>query len=70
MAGLVTEQELGQSLSAPEGQILERKRDHIHPRDLATTLVAWSGRKLTPVAPVARMRGQRTVAELLLEDRE
>ncbi len=33
-------------------------------------LLAWSGHKLVPMAPVARMRGQRTVADLLLEDRE
>ena len=40
-------------------------------RELADTgLVAWSGRKLAPLAPVARTRGQRLVADLLLEDRE
>jgi len=33
-------------------------------------LVAWSGRRLVPRAPVARTRGKRTVAGLLLEDRE
>jgi prevent-host-death family protein len=33
-------------------------------------LLAWSGHKLAPMAPVARARGKRTVAELLLEDRE
>ena len=33
-------------------------------------LVAWSGHKLTPIAPVARTRGRPTVAELLLGDRE
>ena len=33
-------------------------------------LMAWSGRKLAPLAPVARTRGKRTVADLLLEDRE
>jgi prevent-host-death family protein len=32
--------------------------------------LAWNGRKLTPLAPMARVRGQRTVADLLLEDRE
>ena len=35
-----------------------------------TGLVAWSGRKLAPLAPVARTQGQRSVADLLLEDRE
>jgi len=33
-------------------------------------LVAWSGHNLAPMAPVAQTRGNRTVAELLLEDRE
>jgi prevent-host-death family protein len=33
-------------------------------------LVAWSGRKVSPIDPVARTRGKRTVADLLLEDRE
>jgi prevent-host-death family protein len=32
-------------------------------------LVAWSGRKLPPRAPVARTKGKRTVGDLLLEDR-
>ena len=33
-------------------------------------LVAWNGQRLTPLAPVARTRGQRTVADLVLEDRD
>ncbi len=33
-------------------------------------LMAWSGRKLAPLAPLARTRGKRTLADLLLEDRE
>ncbi|MFB0535884.1 MAG: type II toxin-antitoxin system Phd/YefM family antitoxin [Anaerolineae bacterium] len=33
-------------------------------------LVAWSGRSLPSTRPVATTRGQRTVADLLLEDRE
>ncbi len=36
---------------------------------LQAGLVAWSGDKLVPMAPVARTRGKRTVAELLLENR-
>jgi prevent-host-death family protein len=32
--------------------------------------VQWSGRKLAPMKPAARVRGKRTVAELLVEDRE
>ena len=33
-------------------------------------LAAWSGQKLSPIAPVAHTRGDRMVADLLLEDRE
>jgi prevent-host-death family protein len=33
-------------------------------------LMAWSGRRLIPLAPVARARGRQRVADLLLEDRE
>ncbi|MBN1641378.1 MAG: type II toxin-antitoxin system prevent-host-death family antitoxin [Anaerolineae bacterium] len=32
-------------------------------------LILWSGNKLTPMAPVARVRGERTVAEILIADR-
>jgi prevent-host-death family protein len=32
-------------------------------------LILWSGSKLSPVAPVARARGEHTVADLLVEDR-
>lgn len=33
-------------------------------------VIAWSGRKLRPTVPKVPLRGRRTVAELLLEDRE
>lgn len=33
-------------------------------------IVAWSGRALPPLDPVAQVRGTRTVAELVLENRE
>ena len=33
-------------------------------------LVAWNGRRLPALKPGVRVRGRRTVAELLLEDRE
>ena len=33
-------------------------------------LVLWNKRKLTPIAPVARIRRKRTVADLLIKDRE
>ena len=33
-------------------------------------LLQWSGKKLGPLPPVARTRRNRSVAELLVEDRE
>lgn len=35
-----------------------------------TGLIAWNGHKLAKRAPVARLRGKKAVADLLLEDRE
>ena len=32
-------------------------------------LILWSGAKWEPMAPVARMRGERTVTDWLVEDR-
>jgi prevent-host-death family protein len=33
-------------------------------------LLLWNKRKLKPIAPVARVRGKRTVAGILIEDRQ
>jgi prevent-host-death family protein len=33
-------------------------------------LLLWNKHKLKPMSPVARVRGKRTVAELMIEDRE
>ncbi len=39
--------------------------------DLAVAgVIAWSGKRLRPAPPPARTRGPRTVADLLLEDRD
>ena len=35
-----------------------------------TGMVAWSGRKLVPLAPLARTRGKQALADLLLKNRE
>ena len=32
-------------------------------------LILWSGPKLSPLTPVARTQGERTVSDLLVEDR-
>lgn len=50
----------------PERATLE---DQLH--DLAAAgVIAWSGERLPPAEPPARVRGSRTVADLLLEERE
>lgn len=32
--------------------------------------IAWNGRRLGPRKPMARLRGSRTVSDLIVEDRE
>ena len=32
--------------------------------------IAWSGRRLRPAAPAGKVRGERTVADLVVENRE
>jgi hypothetical protein len=32
--------------------------------------IAWSGRRLRPAKPVGKVRGKRTVADLIVENRE
>jgi hypothetical protein len=32
--------------------------------------IAWSGRRLRPAKPVGKVRGNRTVADLVVENRE
>jgi hypothetical protein len=32
--------------------------------------IAWSGRRLRPAKPVGRVRGDKTVADLIVENRE
>ncbi len=55
----------------PIGQIVpyerttEERLEHLR----ASGLIAWSGDRLGAQAPVAKARGDETVAELLLEDR-
>jgi len=50
----------------PEPVSLEAKL-----RELAAAgVIAWSGKRLAPVSVPARSRGPKTVADLLLEDRD
>jgi prevent-host-death family protein len=50
----------------PVGVSLERHLEAL--RESGQLL--WSGRKLRRAKPVARLRGPRTVADLIVEDRE
>ena len=50
----------------PIGPSLETRLQELREAGLA----AWSGRALSPIAPVAHTRGDQMVADLLLEDRE
>jgi prevent-host-death family protein len=56
----------------PVGRIVpERASLDAKLHDLAAAgLIAWSGERLRSVPPLARTRGPKTVADLLLEDRE
>ena len=49
----------------PFASTVEERLDQL----VAANMVAWSGRKVRPASPVARSRGGKTVAEILLEDR-
>jgi prevent-host-death family protein len=50
----------------PIGPSLESRLQELREAGLA----AWSGRRLSPIAPVAHSRGEPMIADLLLEDRE
>ena len=66
--GIVTITERGK----PIGQIIPVKasRDERIQKMIEAGLASWSGRRLKPYKPASRTRGTRTIAELLLEDRE
>ena len=49
----------------PEAQCLEAHLEALN----QAGLIAWSGKHLSPVAPMARAKGEKMVADLLLEDR-
>jgi prevent-host-death family protein len=50
----------------PVAQSLEEKLEAM----AQAGLLQWSGKKLEPMEPVVTVRGDRTVADLLVEDRE
>jgi prevent-host-death family protein len=50
----------------PAGQSLNERLKGM----LQSGLLVWNGKKLEPMAPVARVRGKRTVSDLLVESRD
>ncbi len=50
----------------PEGLSLQERVEAL--RQAGT--IAWSGRHLPPAKPVGRVRGKRTIADLVVENRE
>lgn len=63
---LITERGKPVARIVPVGRTLSER---VRPLEQAG-LLAWNGKKLGPLQPVARVRGRRTVADLLIEDRE
>jgi prevent-host-death family protein len=55
----------------PIGRIVPVSRDLEEQMEalVSSGLVSWNGDKIGPMAPVARVKGDRTVADLVLEDR-
>ncbi len=49
----------------PAGQTVEEKMRAM----VRAGLAEWNGKRLPPAKPVARVRGNKTVANMLLEDR-
>lgn len=50
----------------PVGASLDKRMEILN----EAGLIAWSGNRLGKITPVAKIKGDKTVAELLLEDRE
>jgi len=49
----------------PQGQTLEERLAELN----QAGQIRWSGKKLSPMKPVARARGKKTAAETIVEDR-
>jgi len=49
----------------PQGQSLVERLEELQ----QAGLIRWSGRKLSPMKPLARLRGKKTIAEIIIEDR-
>ncbi len=63
---LITERGQVVGRIVPAEQSLEERLDAMR----AAGLLAWSGKRLQALEPIAQIEGNRTVAGLLIEDRE
>lgn len=56
----------------PVGRIVPVKQSiHLQLETLRTAgLISWNGEPLPQLAPVAKIKGEKTVADILVEDRE
>ncbi len=62
---IITERGKAIGLVIPVGLPVQSRMKEL----VQTGLVAWSGRKLRTALPMAKTRGKKTVADLLLENR-
>jgi prevent-host-death family protein len=49
----------------PQGQSLDERLEELQ----RAGLIRWSGKKLSPMRPIAKLRGKKTIAEIIIEDR-
>ena len=49
----------------PVGQSLEEKLEAMR----RAGQITWSGKKLKPMRPVAKVRGKKTISDIIIEDR-
>lgn len=63
---LVTEHGKPMGRIVPASQSLESRLQAM----AQAGLIAWNGKKLVPMSPVARVHGKRTIASLLIDNRE
>ena len=63
---IVTERRRPIARVIPEGDPVQMRLQAL----VADGTIVWNGQRLRPLSPVAKTEGSKTVAELLLEDRE
>jgi prevent-host-death family protein len=49
----------------PQGQSLDERLEELQ----RAGLIRWNGKKLSPMKPIAKLRGKKTIADIIIEDR-